>query len=104
MCISDSPTTDKLLLGMTLPDWARAVDLVHSASKHFPGLRLQNWDVALCPEGPVLLELNTESELAVPQAISGRGLMDQRLRNILADIARDKAAYRAAIAHHDAAF
>ncbi|MBK7564635.1 MAG: hypothetical protein IPI21_10305 [Propionivibrio sp.] len=98
------PTTHKPLLGVTLPDWARAVDLVHSASKHFPGLRLQNWDVALCPEGPVLLELNTESELAVPQAVSGRGLMDQRLSKILADIARDKAAYRAAVARHDAVF
>ena len=96
------PTTQKPLLGVTLPDWSRAVDLVRSASTNFPGLSLQNWDVALCPEGPVLLELNTESELAVPQAISGHGLMDQRLCTILADIARDKAAYRAAIAQRDA--
>lgn len=96
------PTTQKPLIGLTLPDWVRAVDLVRSASRHFPGLRLQNWDVALCPEGPVLLELNTESELAVPQAISGRGLMDARLRSILADIARDKAAYQAAVAQRDA--
>ncbi len=98
------PTTHKTLLGVTLPDWDRAVDLVRSASTNFPGLGLQNWDVALCPEGPVLLELNTESELAVPQAISGRGLMDQHLRKILADFARDKAAYRAAIAQHNAVF
>lgn len=96
------PTTHKPLLGKKLPDWLRAMELVRSASGHFPGLRLQNWDVALCPEGPVLLELNTESELAVPQAISGRGLMDARLRSILADIARDKAAYQAAVAQRDA--
>lgn len=92
------PTTQKPLLGLTLPDWANALELVRSASKHFPGLRLQNWDVALCPQGPVLLELNTESELAVPQAISGRGLMDSRLRKILADIEQSKAAYRSAVA------
>jgi hypothetical protein len=102
--IERHPTTQKLLPGVTLPDWHRAVDMVYSASKHFPGLRLQNWDVALCPDGPVLLELNTESELAVPQAISGRGLMDQRLRNILADIARENADHRKAISQQGAAF
>ena len=81
------PTTGKAVVGFVLPDWTRAKDLVLSASAHFPGLRLQNWDVALCPDGPVLVELNTESELGVPQAISGRGLMDQRLRQLVSDIA-----------------
>lgn len=100
--IDQHPTTSKPLIGFTLPDWNRAADLVLSASKHFPGLRLQNWDVALCPEGPVLLELNTESELAIPQAISGRGLMDQRLSKLLNEIAQDKAAYRAAVSRRDA--
>lgn len=85
--INQHPTTKKPLIGFKLPDWFRAKDLVLSASRHFPGLHLQNWDVALCPEGPVLLELNTESELNVPQAISGRGLLDSRLRKILEDLA-----------------
>ena len=84
--ITTHPTTGKSLTGFVLPDWQRAVELVKTASAHFPGLHLQNWDVALCPQGPVLLELNTESELAVPQAISRRGLMDDSLRAILADM------------------
>lgn len=96
--IKQHPGTGLPLLGFVLPDWQRAIELVYSASKLFPGLRLQNWDVALCPEGPVLLELNTESELAVPQAISGKGLMDQHLQSILADIERDRAAHVAAVA------
>jgi hypothetical protein len=96
--ISRHPGTGRDLAGFALPDWQRAVRLVYAASALFPGLRLQNWDVALCPEGPVLLELNTESELAVPQAISGRGLMDQRLRTILAEIGQGELAHRAAVA------
>lgn len=95
--IEAHPSTGKRLIGFTLPDWERAVELVERASGHFPGLRLQNWDVALCPDGPVLLELNTESELAVPQAISGRGLMDHRLRDILRDIELDRARHRATL-------
>jgi hypothetical protein len=92
--ITAHPTTGKALIGFTLPDWGRAVALVKSASGSFPGLRLQNWDVALCPDGPVLLELNTESELAVPQAISGLGIMDRRLRDILAAIDRERLEHR----------
>ncbi|MFT3848268.1 MAG: sugar-transfer associated ATP-grasp domain-containing protein [Propionivibrio sp.] len=92
--IERHPTTNRTLKGFALPDWKKAADLVLSASAHFPGLRLQNWDVVLCPDGPVLLELNTESELNVPQAISGRGLMDERLRTILDDIEAEKETHR----------
>lgn len=95
--IERHPSTGKHLVGFQLPDWDRAVELVKSATACFPGLRLQNWDVALCPEGPVLLELNTESELGVPQAISGTGLMDQRLRDILRQVDADNQAHRAAV-------
>ena len=96
--IANHPTTNKPIIGFQLPDWEAAIDLVKSASACFPGLRLQNWDVALCPQGPVLLELNTESELGVPQAISGRGLMDKQLRDILSQIDADNQRHRAAIA------
>jgi hypothetical protein len=95
--IGQHPSTGKGLIGFRLPDWNRAVALVKSACANFPGLRLQNWDVALCPEGPVLLELNTESELGVPQAISGAGLMDQRLRDILRQVDVDDHMHRAAV-------
>lgn len=95
--IENHPTTGKRIIGFQLPDWDRAVDLVKAATANFPGLRLQNWDVALCPDGPVLLELNTESELGVPQAISGTGMMDQRLRDILHQVDVDNQAHRAAV-------
>jgi hypothetical protein len=84
--VTHHPTTGKPLLGFVLPDWQGAKTLVTDAAQHFPGLGIQNWDVALCPAGPVLLELNTESELAIPQAINRRGLMDTRLREIIRDI------------------
>jgi hypothetical protein len=95
--IERHPSTGKRVVGFQLPDWDRAVELVKSATAIFPGLRLQNWDVALCPEGPVLIELNTESELGVPQAISGTGLMDRRLREILRQVDADNQAHRAAV-------
>lgn len=96
--IDQHPSTGRPLVGFQLPDWRQASDLVLAASRHFPGLRLQNWDVCLTPDGPYLLELNTESELNVPQAISGRGFKDARLRAILADLEAGKEAYRRAVA------
>jgi len=95
--IEHHPSTGKPIVGFQLPDWERAIALVKTACVNFPGLRLQNWDVALCPEGPVLLELNTESDLSVQQAISGTGLMDQRLRDILRQIDADNEMHKAAV-------
>lgn len=95
--IGQHPSTGKPILGFQLPDWERAVALVKAACIHFPGLGLQNWDVALCPDGPTLLELNTESELGVPQAISRTGLMDERLRAILRQVEVDRHLHRAAM-------
>lgn len=77
--IDRHPDTGKSLIGFEIPLWNEAIALVKEASRHFPGLGIQNWDVAITPQGPLLIELNTESELAVPQAISHRGLMDARL-------------------------
>lgn len=84
--IDRHPITKEPLIGFALPDWHEAVELVKAASSNFPGLRLQNWDVACTESGPVIIELNTESDLAVPQAISGRGLMDRGLSQVLEDI------------------
>ena len=50
-----------------LPDWDRAMAMCLSTATCFPGLRLQHWDVAFCREGQVLMELNTEADLGVPQ-------------------------------------
>jgi len=84
------PDTDLPLAGFSLPDWEASVALVGAAARHFPGLGIQNWDVALTPAGPVLVELNTESELAVPQAIRQRGLLDATMRNALETLAEER--------------
>ena len=57
----------------------------HSLPRHFflRGLRLQNWDIAFCRQGPVLVELNTESGFGAPQALCRRGIMDDRLAKAL---------------------
>ena len=81
--IPQHPDTGQQLEGRTLPDWAEAMKICLSAAIHFPGLRLQNWDVALCEQGPVLMELNTESDLAIPQYLSRTPFIDDSIRTLL---------------------
>lgn len=87
------PDTGERLTGFTLPDWAKARQLVCRASSLFPGLRLQNWDVAFCDSGPVLLECNTESDLGIAQLVDGRPFIDRRFEQLIARRAAAVAAW-----------
>jgi len=81
--VTQHPDTAQELLGRTLPDWRKAMDLCVSASVQFQGLRLQHWDVAFCKGGPVLMELNTEADLGVPQYLGGMPFVDDDIRGML---------------------
>jgi hypothetical protein len=72
--VDDHPDTGRPLAGITLPDWSRAVSLCLTATRSIPGLPMQAWDVALTPEGPVLLEVNVNGGMRLPQLAADAGL------------------------------
>jgi hypothetical protein len=77
------PDTGTELVGITLPGWDEAVDLVLRAARHFPGLRYQSWDVVLSDSGPTILELNARG---LPQQLPGfPGMNDDVLRRFIQD-------------------
>ena len=75
--VSQHPDTGEYLLGFELPGWKDALELCLDAATALPGLRLQNWDIALCDTGPVLLEVNTESDLGPDQLYGRRGFFPE---------------------------
>lgn len=81
--VSHHPDTRQPFSGFTLPDWPNAIDMCLAASHHFPGLRLQHWDIAFCRQGPVLMELNTEADLGVPQFLGRTPFVNERITDIL---------------------
>lgn len=81
--VSHHPDIGALLDGQTLPDWQDAMALCLAASIHLPGLRLQNWDVAFCEHGPVLMELNTESDVSVMQYLGHTPFIDESIREAM---------------------
>jgi glutathione synthase/RimK-type ligase-like ATP-grasp enzyme len=68
------PDTGRTLPGFTLPDWRAAVDLCLSATSAIPRLPMQAWDVALTSRGPVLLEVNVNGGMRLPQLCANAGL------------------------------
>jgi hypothetical protein len=54
------PDTGVLLLGRKVPFWLESLELVQAAHRTaFPKFATLGWDVALTPDGPLLLETNS---------------------------------------------
>lgn len=84
--VADHPDTGQVLVGMTLPDWPELRDMCLTAATAYPGLRLQNWDIALGERGPVILEVNVEGSMDLHQLAGGRGILDGVLVEALAQM------------------
>ena len=76
------PDTGALLVGAITPNWKAMVDLTMKAARAFPGLRLQGWDIADTPIGPIPLELNlvTGRTAYNHQLFMQKGLFDENVR------------------------
>jgi hypothetical protein len=56
--VAAHPQTDICLAGFQLPFWSEACTLVRQAALKFAPVRTIGWDIALTPDGPVVLEGN----------------------------------------------
>ena len=83
--VETHPDTDVRLAGATLPQFDEAMALVGRAAAAFPGIRTQSWDIALSDQGPIAMELNFGGDLNLHQLAHGRGVMDARYRDHVAD-------------------
>jgi hypothetical protein len=82
------PDTGKPLTGFVLPNWDEIVKLCLTAATALPGLRLQHWDIAMCPQGPVIIELNGNGNLNILQHTYAAGLYDTQFRAFLVELSR----------------
>lgn len=81
--ILDHPETGRRMVGFTIPHWNRVLDVVRAATVHFPGIKIQNWDVALSEDGPVLIELNTNAGFEMAQMVTRKPFMDADAQGLL---------------------
>jgi hypothetical protein len=78
------PDTGALLAGFVLPDWSAAKEACLGAAANIPDIPMQAWDVALTSRGPVLLEVNVNGGMRLPQLTRQRGLYHGEFREFLA--------------------
>lgn len=53
------PISGKKITGFKIPYWEECIDLVDRASKVVPEVGYVGWDIAITPEGPLIIEGNT---------------------------------------------
>ena len=68
------PDSGLAIAGFKLPQWSEVSALVIRAQQSVPDLRSAGWDVAVTPDGPVLLEANLTYSTDILQVAYGRGL------------------------------
>ena len=60
--VTQHPDSGVPLAGVALPHWPAVLDLAQHALCAFPHMRFAGLDVALAPEGPVLIEVNVQPD------------------------------------------
>lgn len=58
-CYETHPSTGTKLIGFAIPYFKEALEMVKRAAHVVPQIRYVGWDVAITPDGPVLVEGNT---------------------------------------------
>ena len=67
------------MAGMQLPFWDQVVDLGLNAHRALSKTPVVGWDIALTPDGPVLVEGNVIADIETFQQIMGRPIGESRL-------------------------
>lgn len=88
------PGTGAKLIGFQIPDWDRYLEVLFYATKAFPGVRLQHWDIAVSESGPVIFEMNTFGGFGLPQISTRKGFCDDSFRAFLAQLGQQYPAFR----------
>ena len=82
---ADHPDTGARLIGEALPRWDDVLDLSRACSQVFAPVRYQSMDVAMTPNGPMLIEINTGGGFDLPQLASGRGFLTDDVQSFFTE-------------------
>lgn len=72
------------LKGLALPYWRQVLELHERAVRLFGAIAYQSTDIAITPDGPVLVELNYAGSFDVLQNGTGKGLLQPEVRDFFA--------------------
>jgi len=88
-----NPYTNQKLIGFRVPHFEKLKQVVLQGATLIPGIRIQGWDVAIGPDGPVVIEINNGSGYTAPQLTTGRGFLSPEFRRFLEQAEADNDTY-----------
>ena len=77
------PRSGKQLVGFQLPHWEAIKSLVCDGQLAFPGFICPGWDIAICTDGPKILEVNSFGDIDLYQQAHRRGFIDDEFLDLL---------------------
>ncbi|WP_018139529.1 MULTISPECIES: sugar-transfer associated ATP-grasp domain-containing protein [unclassified Thioalkalivibrio] len=75
--VSEHPDTGRRIEGTRLPLWEDVKSLALQAQRSLPKVKTIGWDIAITPEGPMIVEGNTTYGLASLQVAHQRGFKQE---------------------------
>jgi hypothetical protein len=70
------PDTSAQITGLVVPYWQETRELILKGQLATPKLKTIGWDVALCDEGPVIIEANSAYDITILELAYSRGLRE----------------------------
>lgn len=83
--VTQHPGTGHALTGFVIPYWNEIRNLVCDAHLAFPGYLCPGWDIAICEDGPSILEVNSFGDIDTSQHAGRVGFLDSRFLALLRD-------------------
>lgn len=77
------PVSGRPLLGFKVPYWHEIKAMVCDANLAFPGFICPGWDVAICEDGPKILEVNQFGDIDLSQHAYRQGFLDDNMMRLL---------------------
>jgi hypothetical protein len=83
--LESHPDTGVTLPGYRLPMWEETLDTCMRAARALSDIEMLAFDIAVCPEGPVVVEANVGGDFNLPQLVDEVGLKDEQFESWMRD-------------------
>ncbi|MBX7200998.1 MAG: hypothetical protein K1X51_16630 [Rhodospirillaceae bacterium] len=84
------PATGERLVGFQIPYWKDIISLTNDAQLAFPGYLCPGWDIALCADGPKVLEINAFGDADLSQHAYRVGFLDNTFISLMRERGLDQ--------------
>lgn len=81
--LTSHPTTGVAMVGFQIPYWQQTIELVREAQLTLPGFICPGWDIAICDDGPRILEVNAFGDIDLSQHACRRGFLDKQFIRLM---------------------